>query len=889
MAGRSGVGLRWDGLEIVGNRVLRRRSGLGLARAVLSAALVVAAGGQTALAGGTFINSVQDGSWNDPNTWDLRIPDAFLGDQAQIAHNVTANGAGQNSNVLRVGWAEGSGSLTMLSGDLNLDSSLSVGTDGNSGTVDLSGGTVSCDSLAIGLGGPGQLTISGGDLDVAFNLRIGAVGSIGRLKIVGGSATLALSDNDGFSHSVNIGADGTLEITPTTNDAFGLTAMGCNQRGVFIDSNGSTLELDTSVYSPSLNDSWTVITDSSEITGSFGSLIAPAGFALEQDITTSGELIIRVTQSPCDGLGGDSDHDGVCDPDDACPGFDDRLDSDGDTVPDACEVDCNTNGVPDVLEIAAGSTADCNNNGVPDTCDVTVLRLADISAAAPLNSYAAADDGSDFDPQLTTDSAGNWIAVWTSGYNLGGTIGTEGDVLYTRSTDNGVTWTAAAPLNTDADTDATSEFNPQLTTDRNGNWIAVWSSGGLVRGAGGLDNDIFYSRSADNGATWTAPAALNSNAATDNGYDDEPQLTTDGAGNWIAVWDSYDDLGGTIGNDRDILYARSTDNGATWSTVAPLNTNAATDSGGDEFPQLTTDGAGNWIALWNTDDDLGGTIGTEGDILFSRSTDNGSTWTAPAPFNSNATTDSSSDYDQQLTTDGAGNWVAVWYSHDNLGGTIGNDSDILFARSPDNGVTWTAPAPLNSFAATDSEDDVDPQLTTDRMGNWVTVWRSEYSVSGTIGTDLDILYSLSADNGATWTAAAPLNSNAANDIAYDDEPQLTTDGAGHWILVWESTDDLAGTIGTDRDILFSRFTLSTTSLDVDLNGVPDECEVTCGPGGDFDDDGDVDLSDYLGFAACFAGPIESAAGHCSCFDLDVDGDVDLRDVAQFQQSFSGPN
>jgi hypothetical protein len=51
------------------------------------------------------------------------------------------------------------------------------------------------------------------------------------------------------------------------------------------------------------------------------------------------------------------------------------------------------------------------------------------------------------------------------------------------------------------------------------------------------------------------PAALNTNAGSDTGDDDYPQVTTDGAGSWVAVWDSYDSLGGTIGTDYDILFA----------------------------------------------------------------------------------------------------------------------------------------------------------------------------------------------------------------------------------------------------------------------------------------------------------------------------------------------
>ncbi len=111
-------------------------------------------------------------------------------------------------------------------------------------------------------------------------------------------------------------------------------------------------------------------------------------------------------------------------------------------------------------------------------------------------------------------------------------------------------------------------------------------------------------------------STLNTNAASDTGDDFFPVLTTDGAGNWVAVWYSNNSLGDTIDVDFDILVARSFDAGATWSAPVALNTNAASDTGGDFFPQVTTDGAGNWVAVWVGEDSLGGTIGTDLDIFF---------------------------------------------------------------------------------------------------------------------------------------------------------------------------------------------------------------------------------------------------------------------------------
>ncbi|MEK7794406.1 MAG: Ig-like domain-containing protein, partial [Candidatus Hydrogenedentota bacterium] len=420
-----------------------------------------------------------------------------------------------------------------------------------------------------------------------------------------------------------------------------------------------------------------------------------------------------------------------------------------------------------------------------------------------LNTNAASDSGDDSGPQVTTDGLGHWVAVWHSYDTLGGTIGADADILVSRSVDNGATWTPPAALNTNASSDSGDDFEPQVTTDRLGRWVAVWWTNDSLGGAIGTDKDILVSRSTNNGATWTAPSPLNTNAALDSRGDYNPQVTTNGLGNWVAAWSSEDSLGGTIGLDFDILVSRSTNNGVAWTAPAPLNTNAAPDSEFDANPQVTTDGLGRWVAVWHSTNTLGGPFTTDLDVLVSRSTNNGATWTAPAALNTNAASDNGDDYFPQVTTDGSGKWVAVWISTNTLGGTIGTDEDILVSRSTNFGATWTAPAPLNTNAATDSGSDVYPQVTTDAAGNWVAAWTSDDTLGGSIGADGDALISRSTNNGLTWTAPAALNTNAAFDSGLDLQPQLTTDGAGNWVAVWHSDDTLGGTIGADYDILFA--------------------------------------------------------------------------------------
>jgi len=58
--------------------------------------------------------------------------------------------------------------------------------------------------------------------------------------------------------------------------------------------------------------------------------------------------------------------------------------------------------------------------------------------------------------------------------------------------------------------------------------------------------------------------------------------------------------------------------------------------------------------------------------------------------------------------------------------------------------------------------------------------------------------------------------------------------------------------------------------------------------GDWDADGDFDLSDLAGLHDCLAGPDVSVDVFCTLFDFDDDADVDMTDVAAFAENFTGP-
>ncbi len=393
--------------------------------------------------------------------------------------------------------------------------------------------------------------------------------------------------------------------------------------------------------------------------------------------------------------------------------------------------------------------------------------------------------GIDRNARIATDGAGRWIVVWHSTDDLGGTVGADWDIFAAVSTDDGGTWGDASPLAGNAGSDRGDDLSPAIATDGHGTWVVAWSSDDTLGGALGRDRDILFVRSIDGGRTWSRPVPLNVNASSDWGNDNEIALATDGEGHWAAVWSSTDSLANRIGGDSDLLIARSSDGGATWTHPMPLNTNATRDAAFDTSPDVMTDGSGRWVTVWSSGAPRGGPFGPDRDILSSWSADGGATWSDPTPLNSNAASDRNSDWSPRLAADGRGQWVAVWTSADSLEDAIGVDRDVLVARSTDGGRTWSQAAPLNRSAPRDAREDSSPAIATDGRGTWVVTWHAWGALGYGDGSDADIVASYSTDNGKKWSRPVSINPDSRSDLVDDLLPAVTTDRAGHWVVVWQ--------------------------------------------------------------------------------------------------------
>ncbi len=366
-------------------------------------------------------------------------------------------------------------------------------------------------------------------------------------------------------------------------------------------------------------------------------------------------------------------------------------------------------------------------DNTPGNYEILFRRSTDSGATWQPTVNLSNNPGYSSVPQIAVSGA-NVYVLWSQQT----TNSSLADVYVRVSKDNGATWGGKIKVSTSG-----TNFDPYPQ-------IAVLGSNAYITWYDQGTSDIFLRRSTDNGTTWKAIANISNNA----GESFYPQVAVSGSNVYVTWYDN------TPGN-YDILFKRSTDNGATWKAVVNISNNAGSSSG----QQIAVSGANVYVTWSDTTDSTNGNPET----LVRRSTDNGATWKAAV----NISNSTGYSYNQQIAVSGANVYVTWSDDTDSAG-----NGEILLRRSTDNGATWKAVKNLSNNIGNSSV----PQIKVSGANVYVT-WYDD-----TTGNN-EILVRRSTDNGATWKAVKNLSNNAGRSYA----PQITIVGSDVYIVWVDNT------------------------------------------------------------------------------------------------------
>jgi hypothetical protein len=289
--------------------------------------------------------------------------------------------------------------------------------------------------------------------------------------------------------------------------------------------------------------------------------------------------------------------------------------------------------------------------------------------------------------------------------------------------------------------------SPQITSDGVGGVIVVWNDG-----RDGT-NGIYVQRLDISGAVQWAADGIE----LCTGTVDSPQITSDGAGGAIVTWmDGRNGIG-------DIYAQRVNASGAVQWAEDGVALCAA--GQGQYYPHIASDGAGGAIVAWCDYRSGTGGLGTA-DIYAQRVNASGAVqWMADGVALCTAGGDQA---EPQITSDDAGGAIVTW--HDRRGGY----SDIYAQRVNALGaVQWMADGVALSTA---NGDQANPQMTSDGAGGAIVTWWDYRNA------DKDIYAQrVNASGSVQWPTDGVALCTATGAQQF---PAILSDGAGGAIVAW---------------------------------------------------------------------------------------------------------
>jgi hypothetical protein len=371
------------------------------------------------------------------------------------------------------------------------------------------------------------------------------------------------------------------------------------------------------------------------------------------------------------------------------------------------------NGESDLIVDAKGNLdiANAHRPGLDPLFTTDVLRLT--PGATKVTANTALPQMAN-NPRLAADSGASIYVTWLASPTSSNPSFVTG--AFSRSDDGGATF-SSPPV-----TVFNSGDFPHIALDSTGNIFVSWVT---LFDASTSPSEVFVSRSTDGGKTFTASPPISDPAKKAV----SPRVAVTSKGSVDVLW-QYTGNGlpcDSPGNFQscmpcDIWFAQSTDGGKSFSVSVNVSKSsgcAGLDGFYEDERQIQLDSSDNLNLVW--DDSVAG-------VMFSRSTDGGSTFSKPkivSPLQG---------LFPKISVDATGHINVVWEPPS-------TGSGFFFSRSTDGGATFSQPMPLGAGTRTN------PVVATDANGDIDLVW-----------IDSRILrFSQSFDDGKTFSTPVDVN------------------------------------------------------------------------------------------------------------------------------------
>ncbi|HMA37117.1 MAG TPA: S-layer homology domain-containing protein [Chloroflexia bacterium] len=313
------------------------------------------------------------------------------------------------------------------------------------------------------------------------------------------------------------------------------------------------------------------------------------------------------------------------------------------------------------------------------------------------------------------------------------------------TTDGGATW-HEQPF-ADLGPPVSGNTDPSVYFRRDGRAYILWT--GIVDWP---DAGLYCAWSDDGGFTWSTPVAITAPAGH---YDDKSWLAFDATG---GPYDGTIDVAWTRFGLAEIDAARSTDGGATWSAAVQISDDPWTSNDDGAQPLVLPGGAVIDIFLHDNPDGtatLVRTGSTDGGVTWSPDTPLFAI--QPPPYTLPGEHWRLVTY-HSLTRDPVRGWLTlVWGDYANA---AANGVDILTSRSTDDGASWTPPARLNDDPPGVVRDQWFPVVAAAPDGRLTALWLDRRDDPANV--DYAAYTRTSLDGGLTWAPSERISSAFSN-------------------------------------------------------------------------------------------------------------------------------